>query len=170
MDRLLSFVERAIADRVDLIQIREKDMSARELLGLTRRVVALAVSGTTRILVNTRADIALAADADGVHLPSDSLAPSVLRHVVPPGFVIGVSCHTLEELRRAEREGADFAVYGPVFPGKGQPIGIAGLREGVAAVRLPVYALGGISKRNAADCLAAGAAGVAAIRMFQESE
>jgi thiamine-phosphate pyrophosphorylase len=169
VERLLQFIERAVADSVEMIQIREKDMSSRELLELTRRTVALAAAGSTRILVNTRVDVALAANADGVHLPGSSIAPDLLRRIVPPGFVCGVSCHTPEELRRAEREGADFAVYGPVFasPGKGTPIGLEGLREGVAGVRLPVYALGGINKKNAADCLAAGAVGVAAITMFQ---
>jgi thiamine-phosphate pyrophosphorylase len=169
MDKLLYAIERAVADHVDFIQIREKDLNARELLELTRHAVALALPSSTKILVNTRVDIALAAHADGVHLPAGSVAPARMRGVVPPGFVVGVSCHTVDELRRAERELADFAVLGPVFPspGKGPAIGLAGLRAAVAEVRLPVFALGGVDKKNAADCLAAGAAGVAAIRWFQ---
>jgi thiamine-phosphate pyrophosphorylase len=171
-DAVLRAIERAIADGVDMIQIREKDLSARELLELTKRAVALASRSTTKILVNTRTDVALAAAADGVHLPAGSVSPETVREVVPAGFLVGVSCHEIRELRRAESEGADFAVYGPVFasPGKGDPIGIEGLKAGVAAVRIPVYALGGVNKKNAADCLAAGAAGVAAITWFQESE
>ena len=168
---MLRFVEQAIADGVDLIQIREKDMSTRELLDLSRHAVALAYSSATKILVNSRADVALVAGADGVHLPAESISPLIMRRVVPPGFLIGVSCHEVAELRRAELDAADFAFYGPVFatPGKGAPIGLNGLRAGVSAVKLPVYALGGVNKKNAADCLAAGAAGVAAITWFQKS-
>lgn len=168
---VLHFIERAIAGGVDMIQIREKDLPARELLELTRRAVALAAASPTRILVNSRFDVAVAARAHGVHLPAHAVRPDRIRPVVPGDFLIGVSCHTEDELRRAEREGAGFAVYGPVFAsaGKGEPIGLLRLKAGVDSVRMPVYALGGVNEKNAADCLAAGAAGVAAIGWFQIS-
>ena len=170
-DPVLRFVERAIADGVEMIQVREKHLSARELFELTRRVLALAEGSATKILVNTRVDIALSAGASGVHFPPIPCRPGRWREIAPLGFLIGVSCHTVGELREAEAEGADFAVYGPVFPspGKGSPIGIEGLAEGVCATGLPVYALGGIDKENAAACLHAGAAGVAAISLFQRA-
>lgn len=170
-DPVLRFVERAVADGVEMIQVREKHLSARKLLDLTRRALSLAEGSATKILVNTHVDVALATRASGVHLPADSVSPHRWREIVPLGFLIGVSCHTVRELRQAEAEGADFAVYGPVFPspGKGAPIGIEGLAEGIRATRLPVYALGGIDKENAAACQHAGAAGVGAISLFQRA-
>lgn len=169
IEEVLRFLERAIRDGVAMIQVREKHLPARQLLELTRRAVALSAGTATRILVNTRVDVALAAGAGGVHLPGASISPARWREILPMGFLIGVSCHTIHELREAEHDGADFAVYGPVFPspGKGAPIGIDGLTQAIRGTSLPVYALGGIDKTNAATCLRAGAAGVAAISWFQ---
>ncbi len=150
-----------------MIQIRAKDLSARELSNLVRSVLRVAQS--SRILVNTRNDVALACGAHGVHLPAGSMAPYLIRRIAPAGFLIGVSCHTIAELRAAEREGADFAVYGPVFPSVTKsltPIGIEAFREAAASVRLPVYPLGGVTAKNAPQCIEAGAAGVAGISLF----
>jgi thiamine-phosphate pyrophosphorylase len=151
---------------VDLVQIRAKELSGRALTELVRSAVAVAGS---KVLVNTRTDVALACHAGGVHLPAGSIAPSTIRRITPPGFLIGVSCHTIEELQAAEREGADFAVFGPVFPSPTKaltPIGIDAFRTATSNVRLPVYALGGVTADNAALCIAAGAAGVAGISLF----
>lgn len=160
----------AIAAAVDHIQIREKDLSGKELYHVVRRAIEARGQHRTRIIVNTRTDIALAAGADGLHLPGGSIAPFLLRQIVPPGFLIGVSCHSIEDVQRAEREGADYVVFGPVFatPGKGAPVGLDALEQAVKAVRIPVFALGGVDERNTPDCIQRGAAGVAAIRMFQQ--
>jgi thiamine-phosphate pyrophosphorylase len=157
----------ASRDGVEMIQIRAKQLSARDLDALVRTV--LRVARNASVLVNTRTDVALACGAHGVHLPAGSMSPETIRRIAPAGFLVGVSCHTLDELQAAEREGADFAVYGPVFPSVTKslsPIGIEAFREAVASVRLPVYALGGVTAENAPQCIQAGAAGVAGISLF----
>jgi thiamine-phosphate pyrophosphorylase len=150
-----------------MIQIRAKQLSARDLDALVRTL--LRVARNTSVLVNTRTDVALACGAHGVHLPAGSMSPETIRRIAPAEFLIGVSCHTLDELQAAEREGADFAVYGPVFPSVTKslsPIGIEAFREAVASVQLSVYALGGVTAENAPQCIQAGAAGVAGISLF----
>jgi len=162
----LDVAARAALDGVDMIQIRAKQLSGRALSDLVQAAVKTA---SIPILVNTRMDVALACGAQGVHLPADSISPGVIRGIASPGFLIGVSCHTLAELAAAEREGANFAVYGPIFlsPTKAvQPIGLSVLREATQSVRLPVYALGGVTEENAPLCIQAGAAGIAGISLF----
>jgi thiamine-phosphate pyrophosphorylase len=150
------------------VQVREKDLPARELADLVRAAVATGA----RVLVNDRVDIALACGAHGVHLPSGAIAPREVRRVTPQGFTVGVSCHSVEDVRLAEREGADFVVFGPVFytaskARYGKPQGLTKLAEAAAAVRIPVLALGGVNEENTADCLNAGAEGIAGITLFQ---
>jgi thiamine-phosphate pyrophosphorylase len=156
---------KAIADGVDLIQIREKDLSARELLHLACRVRDLAAGRATRILINDRLDIALAAGIAGVHLPSNGLPAASVRQLVS---TLGISTHSLDEALAAEKAGVDFVIFGPVFetPGK-RAVGLEALRRVTSAVRVPVLAIGGIRPSNAGLVVQAGAAGFAAIRMFQ---
>lgn len=166
-------VEAAARAGTDLIQIRERDLPARELLACVEWAVALTARTPTRILVNDRLDIAQVTGA-GLHLPAHSFPVGVVRARAGSGLLVGASTHNLEELRAAEQGGADFAVFGPVFetPSKrayGSPLGLEKLAEAVRAVRIPVLALGGITLANAAGCLGAGAAGIAAITLFQTS-
>jgi len=187
----LRLLLRKIADAarcgVDLIQLREKDLSARELEAVAREAVGIvqknvgAESRTlgTRLLVNSRTDIAIVVGADGVHLRSDDLSPSQVRTIWAASgassaqMMVSVSCHSAEDVRRAAADGADFALFGPVFEKQGAAqIGSAGLDNLRRACKekIPVLALGGVTVENAQSCLDAGAAGIAGIRLFQENE
>jgi thiamine-phosphate pyrophosphorylase len=167
---------------IDWIQIREKDLPTRELLTLAADAVRIAhgASDGPRVIVNDRLDVALAAGAGGVHLGGKSIAFADViqwcrRGNASPKFLIGISCHELEEALEAERVGASYVFFGPVYdtPSKrsfGSPQGIARLTRVCEAVRIPVIAIGGVTENNAAETLRAGATGIAAIRLFQESE
>ena len=157
----------AIQSGVDFIQVREKDLDARALLDLVRALRDAAKGTATQILINGRLDIALAASIDGVHLPGNGLP--VIR-VRPFVRTLSRSVHSVEEAVTAASEGADFVIYGPVFetPGK-SPVGLEALREVASAVHIPVLAIGGITYQNAPAVLKAGAAGIAAIRLFQQN-
>ncbi len=152
----------------DWIQIRDKGLEARDLFELVQRVM---VSTNAKVIVNTRMDVAIAAGAHGLHLPAGSPAPSHFRKIAPVSFLIGVSCHFIDEVKRAEDEGADYVLFGPVFApisksSELEPRGLVGLREASLAVKIPVIALGGITKENAGPCVEAGASGIAGISMF----
>lgn len=172
--RLLTLAKAAVAAKVDLLQIREKNLSARVLYTLTASIAELTRGSDTKLLVNDRADIAASAGADGVHLAADSLPASAVRNAFGDNFLIGVSTHSLLEAKAACADGADFVVYGPVFetPGKekyGEPQGLKQLETVTSALgEFPVLALGGISIERVPDCIHAGARGVAAIRMLSD--
>ena len=173
--KLLESVDRQLQAGVDYLQIREKDLPGRQLFELTRAVLALPNPAGTRVMVNERADVAIAAGAAGVHLPADSVAPGEIRQIAPRGFVVAVSTHSLEEVRAAERAAVDFAVFGPVFatPSKnrwGPPQGLDALESVCRAVSLPVMAIGGITAENATACVERGASGIAGISMFQAAD
>jgi thiamine-phosphate pyrophosphorylase len=153
---------------IELIQIREKGLSTRDLAAHVQAVLQLPNRYQTRILVNDRLDVALACQAHGVHLRANSVSPTTLRRITPPDFQIGISCHSIADLQAAED--ADFAVLAPIFetPGKGPPLGLRYLAQAVHSTQLPVYALGGVTEERIAVCLRLGAAGVAGIRLFQQ--
>ena len=195
---LLEKIAAAATAGVDWIQIREKDLSGKECSSLMREALRLVASSSpgaaakasissrieareqdsTRMLVNDRLDVALAAHAAGVHLGEKNLPPEQARRLVNSvrneDFLIGVSCHSVEAAKAAERGGADYLFFGPVFAtaskaAYGAPQGLRNLAEVCRAVAVPVLAIGGITLENAADCLSAGASGITAIRLFQES-
>lgn len=187
LEDLSARVECAAQAGVDWIQIREKDLSARELVDFTRRIVATlhherprgAARSATQVIVNDRIDVALAAGAAGVHLgeesvPSSEVVPWLRAGNAPPDFLAGVSCHRLDQALAAEKAGASYVFFGPVYqtPSKarfGKPQGIEKLSEVCRSVRIPVLAIGGLTEANAPACIRAGASGIAAIRMFQQA-
>jgi thiamine-phosphate pyrophosphorylase len=161
-------VEAALQGGVRAFQLREKDLPPRELYPLALEMRQLTQTYGARLLINDRVDVALAVNADGVHLTTTSLPASIARRVLGPAPLIGVSTHTLAEVQAAAEEGADFLVFGPVFftPSKapyGQPVGLDALRAVRAAVKLPMLAIGGVKKANIDQVVAAGADGIAVI-------
>jgi thiamine-phosphate pyrophosphorylase len=172
---LITCIRRAIKWGVDFIQIREKDLEDGALFDLTRSALAHARGTKCRILVNGRADIALAAGAHGLHLPSTGLQIADLRPWVPDDLCIGVSVHTLPEIRRACAQGANYLLLGHIFPteskaGHGSPLGLRRLKNACSISSVPVLGLGGIKLELIGSVLGAGAAGVAGISLFQDAE
>jgi thiamine-phosphate pyrophosphorylase len=187
---LLEKIAAAARSNVQYIQLRERDLSTRELEQLARDAVRIiqdlrteSRELRTRLLINSRTDVALVAGADGVHLRSDDIPAFDARNIwaqalarssqpVARSPLIAVSCHTHADVLRARSQGADFAVLAPVFEKKNcpgdQPAGLAALRE-ACQTKIPVLALGGVTLDNAESCMKAGAAGIAAIRLFQEN-
>ncbi|HEU5130929.1 MAG TPA: thiamine phosphate synthase, partial [Pyrinomonadaceae bacterium] len=173
---ILRLVRAAVDADVPLLQIREKSLHARVLFELVARAVEITHGSRTRLLVNDRVDIARAAGADGVHLTAQSLPVEVVRNTFGAGFLIGVSTHSLDEARVAQVAGADFVVFGPVFETQskrtyGEPQGLDKLREVTRALgEFPVVAIGGITVENVDECFEAGARGVAAISMLNDTK
>lgn len=172
--RILALIRAAIAARISLIQIREKNLNARVLSQLALRAATLTQGSATRLLINDRADIARAAGTEGVHLTTQSINARDLRRAFGPHLLIGVSTHSLAEARAARESGADFATFGPIFetPSKniyGPPVGLEQLAEAAHALApFPLLALGGMTRANASQALRAGAHGIAAIRLFSD--
>jgi thiamine-phosphate pyrophosphorylase len=180
--RLLEKIAEAARCGLDFIQLREKDLTARELALFAQEVIGAMrenSSSTTQLLINSRADVALAVGADGVHLRSDDISPSDVRKILNhhgrgarARCTIGVSCHSIHEVRQVV-DHADFVVFGPIFKKKAVSgsgaTGVEALHQ-ACLEKIPVLALGGITVENASACLQAGAAGIAGIRLFQENE
>jgi thiamine-phosphate pyrophosphorylase len=178
---LVAKIAECAAAGVEYIQLREKDLERRALEELVRKAMGVLGGSQTRLLINSRTDVALACGAHGVHLPANDLAASEVRAIFARAGksepVIVVSTHSATEVASAEAHGASFAVFGPVFEKTG-----SANREGLEQLRrichrteaaqppMPVWALGGITLENAQQCIAAGAAGIAAIRLFQEND
>ncbi|HEX8748008.1 MAG TPA: thiamine phosphate synthase [Pyrinomonadaceae bacterium] len=173
--RILELIRAAAIAGVDLVQLREKSLSARVRFELAERAAAITGRSPTRLVVNDRADIALSAACDGVHLTTRSLKADTIRAVFGPDFLIGVSAHSLEEAREGRDRGADFAVFGPVFdtPSKrayGPALGLQKLEAASSQLSsFPLIAIGGITLENAQRVLRAGASGIAAIRLFSDT-
>ena len=179
---LLAKIRNAAVAGVDFVQVREKDLATRELASLTRDVLQIIEhsAASARVIVNDRLDVALAVGAAGVHLGRESLPANEAVHWcregnAPPDFLLGVSCHCLEQAQAAEKAGASYVFFGPVFdtPSKrsfGPPLSLSALEDVGRRVKIPVIAIGGVNKSTAADCVRSGAAGIAAIGMFQEIE
>lgn len=171
---VLQLVQAAVVAQIDLVQVREKNLTASVLYQLASSAAGITKGSATKLLINDRSDIAAAAGADGVHLTTSSLPTAVVRQTFGDGFLIGVSTHSLEEARLARQGGADFAVFGPVYETASktelvEPPGLTGLARVCSELSpFPILALGGVMIGNVAECIRAGARGVAAIRMLQQ--
>ena len=166
---------------MDFIQLREKDLSVRDLEILAQRAVQIVRTNrsgvNTRLLINSRTDIAIACQADGVHLRGDDISPMEVREIGKKAgvaeIIVSVSCHMQDEVDRAANENATFAVFAPIFEKQGasavHSVGLAMLAD-VCRTKIPVLALGGVTVENTAVCMQARAAGVAGIRLFQEND
>ena len=174
-DQLVEWSAAVSKADVDVLQIRERGLDDAILARLVRDVLAGAAGSGMRVLVNDRADVALAAGAAGVHLPSTAPAVAVMRRILPDVLLLGRSVHTDDDLREIERQGGcDYLTFGTVFPSAGKPkghpvAGVEALGRACASTSLPVLAIGGLTVSLAAEAARAGAAGVAAIGLFADS-
>jgi thiamine-phosphate pyrophosphorylase len=169
----LKLIKIAVSNKLSLIQIREKKISARFVFEFASEAARITRNTGTKLLVNDRADIALAANADGVHLTARSLSADTIRRAFPGNFIVGASAHTIEEAENAKRQGANFVTFSPLFltPNKGEPQGVETLREVCEKLKpFPVIALGGIDETNYKAVLENGASGFAAIRFLNDAE
>jgi thiamine-phosphate pyrophosphorylase len=182
---LLDKIAEAARQGVNFIQLREKDLTGAELESLARRAAKIIkdssfldkgkVRHTTRLLINSRSDVAIACGADGVHLPGNDLSPHDVREIWGRNSnpIVSVATHSADDVEKARARGGDYAIFAPVFEKKGDPSshpsGLVGLRQACRA-KIPVLALGGITLANAPACCEAGAAGIAAIGLFQEND
>lgn len=165
---LLAAVDEALSGGVRGVQLREKALPSREYLELAREMRLLTARHGARLLINDRIDIALAVGSDGVHLPEAGFPVAAARELLGPESLIGVSCHSPETARAAEREGADFITFGPVWftPSKasyGDPVGVGPLVEVTRSLAIPVFALGGITRDRVPELLASGVRRIACI-------
>jgi thiamine-phosphate pyrophosphorylase len=165
---LVTAVRKALKGGVRAVQLREKDMDTRSLLRMAYKMREVTDVYSAKLLINDRADIALAVGADGVHLTRESIPAEALRQVVRKGFFIGVSTHSVKEAKEAERAGADFITFGPVYRTRsklkyGEPMGTEMLRTVCRETDIPVFALGGVKEKNIDEVRKAGAHGVSMI-------
>lgn len=170
-------IEEALKAGVKAIQLREKDLTTRELLDMAYKVRELTLKYNARLFINDRVDIALAVNADGVHLPQSSMPAYVVRKILDEHWLfskasktplLGVSTHNINEAKEAEREGADFITFGPIYhtPSKikyGEPLGIERIKDVCKEVSIPVFGIGGIKPDRVRDVLNSGAYGVGLI-------
>ena len=165
---LLPLIEQSVTGGLRAVQVRERDLATRDLLALAQEMCASVRARGARVMINDRADLVLALGADGVHLRADSLSVAAARRLLGADRLIGVSAHSVDDVARAESDGADFAVLGPVFetPSKreyGPPIGLRALEEAGRRCRLPIFAIGGMTVARVAEVRGAGAYGVAVV-------
>jgi len=165
---LLTAVDAALKGGVRAVQLREKDLSDEELLPLATELRKLTEQFNAKLLINDRVEVALAVNADGVHLGGHSLPTDVVRRKIGPEMLIGVSTHSKVEIQRATEQGANFVTFGPVYetPSKliyGRPVGLQELVDACQNSVIPVFALGGLNRARMAECMAAGASGIALI-------
>jgi len=170
-ENFLETLEKILKKGVQMVQLREKDLKDVELYELAKEVRKLTRKYNALLLINERFDVALAVEADGVHLPEQSFPPSVVKKI-NPNFIVGFSAHSLESAKYAEKEGADFITLSPIFKTsshpEAKPIGLKTLREVSESVQIPVYALGGITWDRIKVCYKNGAYGIAGISLFLE--
>ena len=178
---LVEKIEETVSAGVDWVQLREKDLTAAGWTLLARSALdGGARTAKSRILLNDRLDVAVSVRAGGLHLSENGFPLSKVREfvkssVTDAGFLIGVSCHSMEAAQIAARDGADYIHFGPIFEtpskaGFGQPQGLERLEKVCQAIPIPVIAIGGITLSNADSCRKAGARGIAAIRLFQDAQ